>query len=92
MTILRSCIAGALALGLSTIAAQAEYVCNLNPYGDNFLSLRNGPGSSYGEIDRLGENTVLTVTNSRGPWLYVQTRNSGAGWVHRRWVCGGYPR
>jgi uncharacterized protein YraI len=86
------CLAGALALALSTIAARAEYVCNLNPYGDNFLSLRTGPSSSQPEIDRLGENTVLTVMNSRGPWLNVQTRNSGAGWVHRRWVCGGYPR
>jgi hypothetical protein len=92
MRTLQVCLAGALALAASTLAARAEYVCGLNPYGDNYLSLRTGPSSAHEEIDRLGENTVLSVLDSRGPWLYVRSRNSGAGWVHRRWVCGGYPR
>jgi len=79
-------------LAMSAQTARADYVCNLNPYGDNFLSLRTGPGGSYDEIERMGENTVLRVIGSRGPWLNVRKRDGSEGWAHSRWICGGSPR
>jgi uncharacterized protein YraI len=92
MSIVRVCAVAALALAASMTAARADYVCGLNPYGDNFLSLRTGPGGSFGEIMRMGENTVLAVLGARGPWLRVRLRNGVSGWAHSRWICGGYPR
>ena len=68
--------------------AHAAYVCRLNPYGDNFLSLRTGPGSRFDEIDRLGPNTQLTVLRQSGGWLYVRTESGDTGWVFSRYVCG----
>ncbi len=80
--------AALIAVGLSASAtpAAAEYVCGLNPYGDNFLSLRSGPGTGYPEITRLGPGAGLAVVRGSGGWLYVRTRY-GAGWVAARYVC-----
>jgi uncharacterized protein YraI len=85
-------LAAALTLAVSAATAHADYVCRLNPYGDNFLSLRSGPGSGYPEIVRMGENTVLTVLGGSGPWLRVRMLNGTIGWAHSRWICRGYPR
>jgi uncharacterized protein YraI len=82
------CAATALVLGLSTLSASAAVVCRLNPYGDNFLSLRAGPGSGFPEITRLGPNTGLSVLRGRGAWLEVQTEDGQVGWVFSRYVCG----
>lgn len=81
------CMAAALALGSSAAPADAAYVCRLNPYGDNFLSLRTGPGSGFPEIARLGPNTGLSVLNGRGAWLRVQAEDGNVGWVFSRYVC-----
>ena len=76
----------ALMLAVPSPAA-AEYVCRLNPYGDNFLSLRTGPGTHYPEIDRLGPGAGLSVLRGSGPWLYVRTQSGEMGWVFSQYVC-----
>jgi uncharacterized protein YraI len=87
------CFAVGLMLTISAGAARAEYVCGVNPNGDNFLALRAGPGSNYTEVDRMAERTVLTVLEVRSPWLYVRQDDNGlTGWAHRRWICKGFPR
>lgn len=67
------------------------YVCKLNPRGDNFLSLRTGPGATYPEILRMGENTILTVFEVQEPWYRVRMQDGTTGWVNRRWICRGSP-
>lgn len=67
------------------------YVCKLNPNGDNFLSLRTGPGSTYPEILRMGENTILKILEVQDPWYRAQIQNGTIGWAHRRWICLGSP-
>jgi hypothetical protein len=89
---LRTAFAIALTLAASTVAARADFVCGLNPYGDNYLSLRTGPSTRNAEIARLGPNTVLGILGSRSGWLRVSTRNYGSGWVASRYVCRGAPR
>jgi uncharacterized protein YraI len=89
---LRTALAVALTLAATTVAARAEFVCGLDPYGDNFLSMRTGPGTRFPEIARLGENTALGVIGRRGSWLRVSTRVYGSGWVSRSYVCRGLPR
>ena len=69
------------------VPASAEYVCRLNPYGDNFLSLRTGPGTHYPEIDRLGPGAGLAVLRGSGPWLYVRTADGATGWGFSQYVC-----
>jgi uncharacterized protein YraI len=93
MRLSQFCVAFGLALAASTGAARAEYVCGVNPNGDNFLALRSGPGTGYTEVDRMAERTVLIVIEVRGPWIYVrQDENGLSGWAHRRWICPGLPR
>lgn len=43
----------------------------LNPKGDNFLSVRSGPGGKYTEISRLASGTDIFICNERSPWLGV---------------------
>ena len=67
------------------------YVCKLNPNGDNFLSLREGPGTIYPEILRMGGNTVVIVLEMKELWYRVRINNGTTGWVHRHWICQGSP-
>ena len=81
-------VAAALALGSLVNTASAAVVCRLDPYGDNFLSLRAGPGGGFPEIARLDPDTGLSVYGGQGPWLRVRTQDGAEGWVFRRYVCG----
>ena len=46
-------------------------VGGLNARGQNYLSLRRGPASTYGETDRLGSGTRVLVCEEREGWLGV---------------------
>lgn len=73
------------------VSRNVGYVCNLNPMGDNFLSLRTGPGSTYPEILRMDENTIIKILEAQGSWYRTQIHNGTIGWAHRRWICLGSP-
>jgi len=57
------------------------------PYGDNFLSPRSGPGTGFPELRRLGPSTYVVVLGYRGPWRLVRLLDGVQGWVHGRWLC-----
>jgi len=86
-------LAAAVALVLATQSGpgHADYVSGLNPRGDNFLSLRTGPGSKYREIRRLGPNTFLSVEARSGSWLKVRLQDGSTGWVFGKYVAPGAP-
>lgn len=44
-------------------------IVRLDPKGDNFLAVREGPGSQRPELDRLGASALVTICDERGPWL-----------------------
>jgi hypothetical protein len=46
-------------------------VTGLNPDGDNFLSVRSGPGSDFQEIDQIGPTQGLFLCDERGKWIGV---------------------
>ena len=47
-------------------------VTGLDPRGDNFLSVRSGPGGKpFGEVDRLHTGRQVTVCEQRGAWLGI---------------------
>ena len=47
-------------------------VTGLDPKGDDFLSVRSGPGGRpYREVDRIHTGQRLSVCETRGPWLGV---------------------
>jgi hypothetical protein len=53
-------------------ACAAGEVIGLDPNGDNFLSVRSGPGGSpYRELDRLFSADAVHVCGRQGPWLAV---------------------
>ncbi|WP_062213131.1 hypothetical protein [Aureimonas sp. AU12] len=51
--------------------ASLGQIVRLDPKGDNFLSVRNGPGSQRLELDRLGAGALVTICDERGPWLGI---------------------
>jgi hypothetical protein len=60
------------------VAIMAGGVCSsgevvgLDPYGDNFLSVRSGPGGPpYREIDRLFSSDAVRVCDRKAPWFAV---------------------
>lgn len=46
-------------------------VYNLNPQGDNYLSVRAGPSSSAEEVDRIGPGTGVSMCQKTGGWLGI---------------------
>ncbi|WP_417675093.1 SH3 domain-containing protein [Roseibium sp.] len=82
----------ALAVFSWQLPALADYVGGLDPYGDNYLSLRQYPSSRSMELSRMGPNTMVEVLDRDGPWLYIQTRDGRIGWAHGRYIRSGYPR
>ena len=89
--------AGVLFTGLgSALAWDGEWfrVCRLNPYGDNYLSLRACPSTRCREIFRMGPGTRLAALGPddvRG-WRKVEIepgqRGAGLrGWAYGRYLC-----
>ncbi|MCB1462200.1 MAG: caspase family protein [Nitratireductor sp.] len=71
------------------IGGQAGYVTGLDPNGDNFLSLRTGPGSGNREIARMLPNTPLNITGSQGNWYQVTLDNGMSGWAYGKYIAFG---
>ena len=96
-------VLGSVGLALALIGpAQAydgeEYVvCRLNPYGDNYLSLRTCGSTKCRAVRRLGPNTPLRSWNPSGvrgwrkvdvlPYLGAPHRNYLSGWVYQKYIC-----
>ncbi|KQT86861.1 hypothetical protein [Aurantimonas sp. Leaf443] len=71
--------AGAQGLAPVEIGGDAEFdacgsigqIVGLDPKGDNFLSVREGPGSGHLERDRLGAGALVMICDERSPWLGI---------------------
>lgn len=71
-------------------AAHAEYVCGLNQFvAGNYVSLRNGSATSYFEVQRLGEDTELAVTDRKGRSTQPVIPPISLTRSHRQLVCSG---
>ncbi|MEZ5668010.1 MAG: integron [Alphaproteobacteria bacterium] len=46
-------------------------VSGLDASGDNFLAVRSGPGSGYGQIDALHTDDVVAMCETRGRWIGI---------------------
>lgn len=57
--------------GESDACPSQGQVARLDPAGDNFLSVRVGPGSKHRERDRLGPGALMTICEERGTWLGI---------------------
>ncbi|WP_182422061.1 integron [Aureimonas sp. ME7] len=55
-------------------------VVNLDPKGDNFLSMRAGPGGKHREVIRLGPHErYLYMCDERGSWIGIVLGGGAAG-------------
>ncbi len=61
-------------------------VRGLDPNGDNFLSVRTGPGTSYEEVDRIYNGNGVSICSQQGKWLRVKY-GGGRGWVFGKYVA-----
>ncbi len=61
-------------------------VRGLDPNGDNFLSVRTGPGTGFTEVDRLYTGNGVNICGQQGKWLRVKY-GGGKGWVYGRYVA-----
>ena len=75
-----------IVLSLLPGLATAEQVGNLNPKGDNYLSLRAGPSTKAKEISRMGPGTGLTILDRDGVWRKVRTSDGREGWAHSKYI------
>ncbi len=62
-------------------------VRGLDVNGDNFLSVRTGPGTGFQEIDRLYTGNGVSICGRQGKWLRVKY-GAGKGWVYGRYIGG----
>jgi hypothetical protein len=46
-------------------------VTGLNPRGDNFLAVRQGPGTKFRKIDEIHTGQSLYICDERGDWYGV---------------------
>lgn len=54
-------------------------IVGLDPNGDNFLSVRSGPGSKYDELDRLHTGDLVYLCDEHGAWQGVVYPAEGCG-------------
>lgn len=87
---LRSMLTALLVLAASPAAA--DFVGGLNPYGDNFLALRTGPGTQFPMVDAMGPGTHLVVLAAQGGWRYVALDDGRRGWAAGRYILPEAPR
>lgn len=64
-----------------------SYVTGLDPQGDNFLALRDGPTADARRIATMGPDTLLKVVESRGVWRRVELLDGTGGWAHSNWIA-----
>ena len=70
----------------------------LDPNGDNFLSVRRGPGTGHEEIARVtnGDALFLDTRKCQGKWCLAEGGAVGGqnvniqGWFYTAW-CEFYP-
>ncbi len=91
------CLAG-IASGVidaRAFSVEEATVCRLDPYGDNYLSLRTCPSTRCREIRRLPPRTRLLLLEPAGRWYQVQLQayrgdvnyDGIGGFVYGRYVC-----
>jgi hypothetical protein len=68
------------------VQPRSVVVAGLDPAGDNFLSLRSGPGTVYREIARMLPGTRATVNAAEGKWLSVTLSSGMTGWAFGRYL------
>jgi hypothetical protein len=61
-------------------------VRGLDVNGDNFLSVRTGPGTSYEEVDRIYTGNGVSICSQQGKWLRVKYAG-GRGWVYGKYIA-----
>lgn len=73
------------------------YVTGLDPYGDNFLAVREGPSSRYRQYDSLYNGNRVYVCDYSRSWRFVyygrgcyldygRPVGCRSGWVHGRYL------
>ncbi|MEZ5870856.1 MAG: caspase family protein [Nitratireductor sp.] len=67
--------------------ARSGVVAGLAASGDNFLSLRTGPGSNFREIARMRSGTRMTINVTRDGWYQVSLDNGMSGWAFSKYVA-----
>lgn len=63
--------------GESDACPSQGQIARLDPAGDTFLSVREGPSSKHREGDRLGPGALVTICEERGAWLGIVYPTAG---------------
>lgn len=74
-------------------AASSELTCTvggLDPNGDNWLALRQGPNPhAPWSTTHMGPGTVVQAFEQNGPWMHVRLASGEIGWASRHFLsCG----
>jgi uncharacterized protein YraI len=83
---------------VASAACQPHVVTGLNPYGDNYLAVRSGPGSRYYMQDTLHNGERVFVCSYSGAWrkifyghgCYLNAAGRPSGYCRSGWAYGRY--
>lgn len=88
---MRSIVVLGMVLLLSPSVALADYVGNLNPKGDNYLTLRQKANAKSKTLSRMVPNTIVEVLDRDSDWVYIETAEGRIGWAFRKYILPGLP-
>ncbi len=71
---------------VTRVSPSPAKVAGLDRSGDNYLSLRLGPGTSFREILRMRSGTRLTITGQSSAWYQVKLDDGRTGFAHSKYV------
>jgi hypothetical protein len=85
-----------VALVAGALPAQAARVCNLPPFGNNFVPLRTcaeDDDTRCGQIMPLLVDAPVIVLRPQGEWSEVRARNQSntmiQGFIRSQFICNG---
>lgn len=67
--------------------APGAYVCKLNVYADNSLSVRDKAATSGAEVARLHSGTYVQVLEKKKSWRLIRQPDGQEGWVSSKFLC-----
>lgn len=75
----------------SPVVRRTYFVSGLDPQGDNWLALKQGPDLKSARLRKLPPGTPLTILDTRGGWYRVELSDGTRGWVSGRFVSSRRP-
>lgn len=69
------------AANINTLPLSQNYKIKINGTPNGFLRVRENPGTSFKEINRVKEGAVYSALDEKNNWFKIQLNDGGDGWI-----------